>query len=126
MLRVGLPTALTAIAEQWPCFRGLTRQGISMERNLPLKWSASENVAWKTEIPGQGWSSPIVWGDRVFVTSATDNGTKCRVICLDRKSGKLVWKRDCAHSWPLMGAAAAAPTCVWQKLQSWLVTLTSS
>ena len=65
-----------------------------MERNLPLKWSVAENVVWKTEIPGQGWSSPIVWGDRVFVTSATDNGTKCRVLCLDRKSGKISWNKE--------------------------------
>jgi outer membrane protein assembly factor BamB len=85
---------LPAGAEQWPGFRGPTRQGISLERNLPLKWSASENVVWKTEIPGQGWSSPIVWGDRVFVTTATDNGTKCRVICVDRKSGKIVWNKE--------------------------------
>ena len=87
-------SAPSALAEQWPGFRGLTRQGISLERSLPLKWSASENVVWKTEIPGQGWSSPIVWGDRVFVTSATDNGTKCRVLCLDRKSGKIAWNKD--------------------------------
>jgi outer membrane protein assembly factor BamB len=86
--------AISAGAEQWPGFRGPTRQGISLERNLPLKWSASENVAWKTEIPGQGWSSPIVWGDRVFVTSTTDNETKCRVLCVDRKSGKILWNKE--------------------------------
>jgi len=89
-----LLAAFSSGAEQWPGFRGPTRQGISLERNLPLKWSASENVAWKTEIPGQGWSSPIVWGDRVFVTSATDNETKCRVLCVDRKSGKILWNKE--------------------------------
>jgi outer membrane protein assembly factor BamB len=89
-----LIATFSARAEQWLGFRGLTRQGISMERNLPLKWSVSENIVWKTEIPGQGWSSPIIWGDRVFVTSATDNGTKCRVICLDRKSGKITWNKE--------------------------------
>ena len=89
-----LLAAISAGAEQWPGFRGPTRQGISLERNLPLKWSASENIAWKTEIPGQGWSSPIVWGDRLFVTSATDNETKCRVLCVDRKSGKILWNKE--------------------------------
>lgn len=86
--------ALPLLADNWPSFRGPTRQGISMEKDLPLKWSASDNVAWKTAIPGQGWSSPIVWGDRVFVTSATDNGTKCHVICVDRKSGKIAWDKE--------------------------------
>lgn len=84
----------SAFAENWPSFRGLTRQGISMERNLPLNWNAESNVVWKTEIPGQGWSSPVVWEDRVFVTTATDEGTKCRVICVDRKSGKIAWNKE--------------------------------
>jgi outer membrane protein assembly factor BamB len=84
----------TAVAENWPGFRGPTRQGISMEKDLPLNWSGSSNIAWKTEIPGQGWSSPIVWEDRVFVTTATDNETKCRVLCLDRTSGKVRWNKE--------------------------------
>jgi outer membrane protein assembly factor BamB len=58
---------------------------------LPLRWSATENVAWKTAIPGDGWSSPIVQGDRVFVTSTTDEGRSCHVICVDRRRGKLLW-----------------------------------
>ena len=78
-----LPASLLH-AENWPQFRGPGGQGVSSEKNLPLKWSATENIAWKTESPGQSWSSPIVWGERVFVTTATDNGESCRV--LDRKS----------------------------------------
>jgi outer membrane protein assembly factor BamB len=84
----------SAFAENWPSFRGPTRQGLSMERELPLSWSAESNIVWKTEIPGQGWSSPVVWGDRVIVTTATDEGTKCRVICVDRKSGKIAWNKE--------------------------------
>src|SRR5262245_57174268 len=80
-------------AEDWPCFRGPTGQGISSEKGLPTQWSATENVAWKTKIPGEGWSSPIVYGDRLFVTTATDKGTICRVLCLDRKGGKVLWDR---------------------------------
>ena len=86
--------AIPVLAENWPSFRGPNRQGISAERNVPLHWSAESNVVWKTEIPGQGWSSPIVWGDRLFVTSATDNGTKCHVLCIDRESGKIVWDKE--------------------------------
>jgi outer membrane protein assembly factor BamB len=65
-----------------------------MEKGLPLHWSATSNVVWKTEIPGQGWSSPIVYGDRVFVTSAAENGASCHVICLDRKTGNISWDKE--------------------------------
>ncbi|MEQ8788032.1 MAG: PQQ-binding-like beta-propeller repeat protein [Pirellulaceae bacterium] len=78
-------------AENWPQFRGPTGQGMSAETGLPLHWSATENVAWKTELPGEGWSSPVVWGDRVFVTTATDEGRSCHIVCVDRRSGDLLW-----------------------------------
>ncbi|HXE52603.1 MAG TPA: PQQ-binding-like beta-propeller repeat protein [Tepidisphaeraceae bacterium] len=78
-------------AENWPQFRGPTGQGISTETNLPLEWSQTKNIAWKTEIPGAGWSSPVVWENRVFITAATDEGTACHVMCLDRDSGKVLW-----------------------------------
>src|SRR5919202_5348422 len=76
-----------AVAEDWPGFRGPTGQGISSEKGLPTRWSATENVAWKAAIPGEGWSSPVVCGGRVFVTAATDGGASCRVLCLDRRGG---------------------------------------
>ena len=91
-LLMALP--LSASADNWPSFRGPTRQGLSVEREVPLNWSAESNIVWKTEVPGQGWSSPIVWGDRLFVTSATDNGTKCHVLCFDRKAGKIIWDKE--------------------------------
>ena len=59
--------------------------------DLPLTWSATENIAWKTPIPGESWSSPIVWGDRIFVTTATEGGAKCHVLAIDRASGQIVW-----------------------------------
>jgi len=99
-VRFVLPTLLLALcgapllAEDWPRFRGPTGQGISAETNLPTQWSATENIAWKTPIPGQGWSSPIVAGDRVFVTTAADNGISCRVLCLDRKTGQILWNKE--------------------------------
>lgn len=81
----------TVSAENWPRFRGPTGQGISTETGLPTTWSADENIAWKTAIPGDGWSSPVVFGDQVFVTSTTDDGKSCHVICVERKSGAIAW-----------------------------------
>lgn len=81
-------------AEDWPCFRGPTRQGISTEAGLPLEWSSTEKVVWKTPLPGEAWSSPIVWGDRVFVTTATENGASCRVLCLSRGEGTVLWNEE--------------------------------
>ncbi|MBI3414833.1 MAG: PQQ-binding-like beta-propeller repeat protein [Verrucomicrobia bacterium] len=102
-----LPTLLSLFAattllhaENWPQFRGPTNQGISGEKDLPLKWSATENVVWKTELPGESWSSPVVWGDRVFVTTATENGQSCRVLSLAVKSGTILWDKEVFHQVP--------------------------
>jgi len=89
-----LAVAATLEAANWPQFRGPTGQGHSSETGLPLKWTTTENIAWRTELPGQSWSSPIVWGERVFVTTATENGASCRVLALDRKSGKILWDKE--------------------------------
>ncbi|MBI1353722.1 MAG: PQQ-binding-like beta-propeller repeat protein [Acidobacteria bacterium] len=88
-----LGSAAAASAEDWPGFRGLTRQGVSTETGLPLRWSPTENVAWKTPISGAGWSSPIVWGKRIFLTTATDEGTSCHVLALDAETGEVLWDR---------------------------------
>jgi len=85
---------VAAGAENWPCWRGPSRQGISGETNLPLKWSATENVKWKSPVPGEGWSSPIVWGDRIFLTATEDKGQSCRVLCFDVATGTLRWNKE--------------------------------
>lgn len=82
-----------APAANWPQFRGPNGQGITPETDFPLHWSATSNVVWKTPIPGEAWSSPIVWGDHVFVTTATDGGETCRVLALDRREGRVLWDR---------------------------------
>jgi outer membrane protein assembly factor BamB len=81
-------------AEDWTRFRGPNGQGISSETNLPVNWSADSNVAWKTSIPGKGWSSPIVFKDQIFLTTATEEGVSCRIICVDRKTGKIAWNTE--------------------------------
>jgi len=94
---LGLSLSLVALglrAENWPEFRGPDRQGHSAEKNLPQKWSQKENIRWKAAIPGDSWSTPIVWGDRVFLTTATDKGESCRIVSLDAGTGKVLWDKE--------------------------------
>ena len=67
---------------------------------MPTQWSATSNIKWKTPIPGEGWSSPIVSGDSVFVTTATDGGKSLHLIRLDRRDGKIVWDKEIARQEP--------------------------
>ena len=71
--------------------RGPNGQGISTATGLPTQWSDTENIAWKCPIPGEGWSSPVIWNDHIFLTSATDGGKECRVIAVNRKDGEIRW-----------------------------------
>jgi len=80
----------SAFAANWPAWRGPTGDGIATDTDLPLKWSATENVKWKTPLPQPGNSSPIVWGDRVFVTQT--KGDQRLVIAFDRQTGKPLWE----------------------------------
>ncbi|MBL9167061.1 MAG: PQQ-binding-like beta-propeller repeat protein [Verrucomicrobiales bacterium] len=91
---------VSGFAENWPQFRGPDAQGHSGETGIPLKWSNTENVAWKASIPGESWSSPIVWGDYVFLTTATGDGTSCRLLALDRSSGRLLWDKEVVQQVP--------------------------
>jgi outer membrane protein assembly factor BamB len=109
-------TALASSSDQWPQFRGPQSTGVSDDPNLPDTWSTTRNVIWKTEIPGSGWSSPVVWGDRIFLTSVistvapeapkkglyfggnregipTDEH-RWMVYAVDWKTGKIVWERE--------------------------------
>lgn len=105
-----------ADADNWPSWRGPTGQGVSEEKDLPVKWGPTENVRWKTPLPFSGNSTPAIWGDRVFITQSSDRtlwppqvprdfpkGTspggyavaeKRSVLCFQRADGKLLWQRD--------------------------------
>jgi outer membrane protein assembly factor BamB len=89
-----------AIAEDWPCWRGPRGDGTSTEKNVPTAWDGAggSNVAWKTEIVGTGHASPIVWQDRVFVASCLEEENDRLLICLDRRSGKVLWQRSVMKS----------------------------
>lgn len=78
-------------AENWPYWRGPSRQGISLEQGVPAEFGPEKNLAWKAEVPGDGWSSPVVWQNRVFVTTATEAAKSCRLLAFDTATGKRVW-----------------------------------
>lgn len=90
--------ALTCGAtDSWPQMRGPSNDGYAANSVPPLKWSETENVTWKIAIPGQGWSSPVVANDKVWMTTATDAGKSRRVICVDAKSGKIIHDKELFH-----------------------------
>jgi hypothetical protein len=85
--------ASLARGEDWPCWRGPRGDGSSHEAGIPTRWSGSENIAWKTAIPGLGHASPIVWHDRVFLISCIGDTTERVLVCLDRNTGRTLWQR---------------------------------
>jgi outer membrane protein assembly factor BamB len=116
VLTISLSGPLVSAVDQWPQFRGPQSTGVADDPALPETWSATRNVVWKTEIPGSGWSSPVVWGDRIFLTSVistvapeapkkglyfggnregipTDEH-RWMVYAVDWKTGKIVWERE--------------------------------
>jgi outer membrane protein assembly factor BamB len=83
-----------AAAGDWPEFRGPTAMGISTAKDLPVRWSATENVVWKQAIPGTGWSSPVLRDGRVYVTTAVETesgGLVLKVLALDAAKGTTLW-----------------------------------
>ncbi len=80
------------LANNWPAWRGENGLGITSETNLPRHWSATENVRWKTSLPDRGNSTPIVWGEKVFVTQAIEDGDRRLLVCFDRTNGKKLWE----------------------------------
>jgi outer membrane protein assembly factor BamB len=95
VLLLAMPGALLMRgAENWPQFRGPDGTGHSDARGLPLEWSETKNVVWKTAIHDRGWSSPVVYGKQIWLTSASKDGRELFVLCIDRDTGKILrdWK----------------------------------
>src|SRR5256885_3083526 len=82
-----------AAAEDWPGWRGPRGDGSSTETGVPVTWSRTDNIAWKTPIPGGGHSSPVVHSGRVFLTTCLEQNQKRVLLCLDRKDGNILWQR---------------------------------
>jgi outer membrane protein assembly factor BamB len=76
--------------DQWPQFRGPDGNGHSDSRDLPLNWSETQNVAWKTPIHDRGWSSPVIYGDQIWLTTASADGRKLYALCIDRETGRII------------------------------------
>jgi len=83
-------------AEDWPGWRGPRGDGTSLEKNIPIRCDA-EHLVWKTALPGMGHSSPIVWGDRVFTLTAVPDKEDRVLLCLDRKTGSILWRQTVLH-----------------------------
>ena len=81
-----------ARAENWPAWRGPTGDGVSTETNLPVEWDTERNIAWKLAMPAWSGSTPIVWGERIFLNVAVDDDS-IELWCLDRETGEPLWKR---------------------------------
>ena len=84
-------------AENWPAWRGPLGTGVCAEKNLPTEWSATKNVKWKVALPERGNSSPVVWGDRVFVTQSIKEEGRRTLMCFDRRKGKLLWQKGVVY-----------------------------
>jgi len=69
LLLPAAPAPAESFPENWPQYRGAASDGLAGGATLPSSWSETENVVWRTEVPGWGWSSPVVWGERIFLTS---------------------------------------------------------
>jgi len=123
-LAIACLAPLLAVAEEnWPGFRGAGARGVAVSTNLPTRWNVEtgENIAWKTAIPGLGLSSPVIWGDRVFLTTAVSSNPamvfeaklkgerddrqdaaeqEFRVLALDKRTGRIVWNQIAAKRKP--------------------------
>ena len=89
-------SAITSPATDWPRWRGPHANGVADGRNLPIRWSKTQNVRWSVKLPGWGTSSPVAHGNRVYVTSETEKAGKQALLtlCFDREDGKELWQHD--------------------------------
>ena len=85
---------LVGYAENWPQWRGPSLNGVSGEQNLPVRWSTSENVAWKLAMPSKTGATPIIWGNRIFLNVA--DGGNLYLWCVDKAKGEPLWKKPIA------------------------------
>lgn len=100
LLLILIAVCPSMIADDWSRFRGSDGQGISSE-SVPVKWSTEEGVLWKTDLPGEGSSSPVIIGNRIFVTcyeGTTGADAKRSLVCVDSESGKIQWKQSVVAS----------------------------
>src|SRR5260370_855206 len=107
LLALAVPALLTSAdlrsAEtlpNWPQWRGPSGQGYVDDEGVPLRWGEKENVLWKTTLPGAGNSTPIVWGDRLFLTCSSPDGGERMVLCVPVRDGEGLWKQTASTGAP--------------------------
>jgi len=125
LLAATLPLlAPAAQAESWPHWRGPQYNGVSRETGLPAQWSAEKNVRWRRPLPGKGAATPIVWGDRVFVTSTVE-GAEDLVLLAVGRDGKVLWRKTVtqgavrAPKWAEVETSSASPSPVTDGKRLW-------
>lgn len=107
----------------WPEFRGPTAQGVSTATGLPTEWSKAKNVVWRTKTEGRAWSSPVVANGKIFLTDATEKGSKLQlhVVALDAATGKELWNTVVLEQQDMQAKkmhqknSQASPTAIWQE-----------
>lgn len=105
------PQATALNSDDWPAFRGPSNNGLSPAKNVPVRWSRTKNIKWKAKLPQPGNSSPIVAGDRVYVTCSEDAaGSRRSLFCFRKSDGKLLWKRT-VQARPRMPTHRTNPYC---------------
>ncbi len=85
-------------AQNWPCWRGPNGDGTSDETNLPVEWGPEKNIIWKSEVPGNGYSSPVIWEDKLFLTSALVDKNERLLLCFDKNTGEELWRKTVLNS----------------------------
>lgn len=113
-LAVLILTVVPSLAADWPQFRGPNGSATSTDKNLPVEWAAERNIAWKVKIPGYGWSSPIVWGDKVFLTSAVAD-KQAKPTGSGNWRNALGGKVDAVYQWEVYCFRAIDGTVVWKR-----------
>jgi outer membrane protein assembly factor BamB len=93
-----LPWLSTGLSADWPNWRGPSFDGVSSEKALPLKWSRTENVRWQVPLAERGNSTPVLWGDRIYLTQSIEKQNRRTLMCLDRLSGKTLWQAGLEYS----------------------------
>ena len=117
-----------AYAENWPGWRGPLRSGVTSDTGVPTTWSATENVLWKSAVPGTGISNPVVWGERVFVTSSEGRDqSDLHILCFDRDTGRERWHQRLWGTaptlfYPKSGMASPSPITDGERLWAFFGT----
>jgi hypothetical protein len=127
-LVIPLAVCGTALAENWPGWRGPTRNGVTTDTGVPETWTAKDRILWTAVLPGVGTSNPVVWDDRVYLTASSGRDqSELHVLCFDRDTGRLVWRQRLWGSAPTLfyavsGMAAPSPVTDGRHLWAFFAT----